>query len=259
MNITNQNEKAWDKQVENNTKYTQAVSQEVIKKAKNGDWSVIITYHKPIPRNWFPKNLDGVDILCLASGGGQQAPILAAAGANVTVVDISDKQLEQDRMIAERDNLAITIKKADMTDLSIFSDESFDMIINPVSNLFIKDLDPFWKETSRVLKVGGTLITGFTNLILFIFDDEEDMKGNLIVKNKIPYSTLHNLSELEVKELIQSDQTIEFGHTLESQIQGQFNHGFMMNGFYEDNFNGNRPLDDYLKCFIVTKSIKCKK
>lgn len=37
MNITNQNETAWDKQVENNTKYIQAVSQEVIKKAKNGD------------------------------------------------------------------------------------------------------------------------------------------------------------------------------------------------------------------------------
>lgn len=49
---------------------------------------------------------------------------------------------------------------------------------------------------------------------------------------------------------------IEFGHTLESQIQGQFDHGFVMNGFYEDDFNGNRPLDKYLKCFIVTKSIK---
>lgn len=256
MIINKQNEKAWDKQVENDTKYTQAVSKETIEKAKNGDWSIILTYHKPVPREWFPTKLEGINILCLASGGGQQAPILAAAGANVTVVDISDKQLSQDRMIAERDNLTINIKKADMTDLSIFSDETFDMIINPVSNLFIKDLDSLWRESNRVLKKGGTLMTGFTNPLLFIFDDKEDMKGNLIVKNKIPYSTLDNLNDSEIENFLQSTETIEFGHTLEAQIQGQFNHGFVMNGFYEDDFNGNRPLDNYLKCFIVTKSIK---
>ncbi|MEG0619296.1 MAG: class I SAM-dependent methyltransferase [Bacilli bacterium] len=256
MNIVNQNEKAWNKQVENETTYTQPVSSELIEKAKKGDWSIILTTHKPVPRNWFPKDLKGIDILCLASGGGQQAPILAAAGANVTVVDISDKQLEQDKLVAKRENLAINIKKADMTDLSVFLDSSFDMVINPVSNLFIKDLSPFWKETSRVLKKGGTLITGFTNPVLFIFDDEEDMKGNLVVRNRIPYSTLDNLSDSEINEFLNSDETIEFGHTLESQIQGQFEHSLMMNGFYEDDFNGNRPLDKYLKCFIVTKSIK---
>ena len=256
MNIVNQNEKAWDKQVENNTAYTQAVSSDVIKKAKNGDWSIIVTAYKPVPRNWFPENLKELNILCLASGGGQQAPILAATGANVTVVDISDKQLEQDRVVADREGLIIDIKKADMTNLSMFPNSHFDMIINPVSNLFIKDLSPFWKETNRVLKKGGTLITGFTNPVLFIFDDEEDMKGNLVVKNKIPYSTMDNLSQSELDNFLKSSETIEFGHTLESQIQGQFDHGFVMNGFYEDDFNGKRPLDNYLKCFIATKSVK---
>ncbi|MBO0446322.1 class I SAM-dependent methyltransferase [Enterococcus ureilyticus] len=256
MNIFNQNEKAWDKQVENSTAYTQAVSSESIEQAKNGNWSIIVTTHKPVPRNWFPEDLNGINILCLASGGGQQAPILSAAGANVTVVDISEKQLDKDRVVAKRDHLAIEIQKANMTNLSIFPNSYFDIVINPVSSLFIKDLSPFWKETNRVLKKGGTLITGFTNPILFIFDDEEDLKGNLVVKNKIPYSTLDNLSETEINEFIKSSKTIEFGHTLESQIQGQFDHGFVMNGFYEDDFNGNRPLDKYLKCFIVTKSIK---
>lgn len=55
---------------------------------------------KSIPKNWFP-TLEGLKILCLASGGGQQGPILAAAGADVTVVDISQKQLEQDIYVAK--------------------------------------------------------------------------------------------------------------------------------------------------------------
>lgn len=180
---------------------------------------------------------------------------MAAAGANVIVVDISEKQLEQDRMIAKRDCLNLTIKKANMTDLSMFPHDSFDMIINPVSNLFIKDLDPLWKECHRILRKGGTLITGFTNPVLFIFNDEEDKKGNLVIKNKIPYSTLDTLTESEIVDFMKSSDTIEFGHTLESHTQGQFNHGFVMNGFYEDDFNDTRPLDAYLKCFIVTKSV----
>jgi 2-polyprenyl-3-methyl-5-hydroxy-6-metoxy-1,4-benzoquinol methylase len=57
---------------------------------------------KPVPRGWFP-DLNGCDVLCLASGGGQQGPVLAAAGANVTVFDISSRQLAQDRLVAERE------------------------------------------------------------------------------------------------------------------------------------------------------------
>lgn len=99
-------------------------------------------------------------------------------------------------------------------------------------------------------------MTGFTNPILFIFDDEEDLKGNLVVKNKIPYSTLDNMTTEEIENFFKKSETIEFGHTLEEQIQGQFDAGFVMNGFYEDDFNGRRPLDKYLKCFIVTRAIK---
>ncbi|MFP3360674.1 class I SAM-dependent methyltransferase, partial [Planococcus sp. SIMBA_143] len=82
------------------------------------NWHITVTTEKPVPREWFPTTLKGVKILCLASGGGQQGPILSAAGAEVTVVDLSEKQLEQDRFVAERDHLQLTIEKGDMTDLS---------------------------------------------------------------------------------------------------------------------------------------------
>jgi ubiquinone/menaquinone biosynthesis C-methylase UbiE len=256
MDTVKQNSSAWDKKVEEQAVYTKPVSKEIIERSKSGDWEITVTTGKPVPRNWFPNSLKGLKILCLASGGGQQAPVLAAAGADVTVTDISKKQLEQDEFVANRDGLNLRIVQGDMSDLSDFEDGEFDMIINPVSNLFVKDVRPVWKEASRVLKHKGVLISGFTNPLLFIFDDEEDMKGNLVVKNSIPSSSLDGLTEKEISEYIEANNTIEYGHTLEDQIQGQIDAGLVINGLYEDDFGGSRPLDKYIKCFITTRAIK---
>ena len=258
MDAVKQNSLAWDKKVEKEVVYTKAVSREVIEKSKAGEWEITVTTEKPVPRSWFPKSLAGLKILCLASGGGQQGPVLAAAGAQVTVVDISKKQLEQDEFVAKRDDLKINTLQCSMTDLSAFNDEEFDMIIHPVANVFVEDISQVWKEASRVLKDKGTLISGFTNPLLFIFDDEEDMKGNLVVKNKIPTSSLDNLSDEEKEDFFNSDLTIEFGHTLEDQIQGQIDAGLVITGLYEDDFGGRRPLDEYIKCFVATKAVKIK-
>ncbi|RWZ60641.1 class I SAM-dependent methyltransferase [Halobacillus fulvus] len=256
MDTTQQNCTAWDQKVEEGSRYTKSVSAEVVEKARNGEWGITVTTEKNVPRNWFPQSLKDLKILCLASGGGQQAPVLAAAGADVTVTDISKKQLEQDQKVADRDGLSLTTIQGDMIDLSDFEDESFDMVVNPVSNLFVKDLHLVWKETNRVLKSNGVLITGFTNPLLWIFDDEQERKGNLDVKHSIPSSTLDYLSEDDVEEYIQSNQTIEYAHTLEDQIQGQIDAGFAINGFYEDDFGGSRILDNHIKTFIATRAIK---
>jgi ubiquinone/menaquinone biosynthesis C-methylase UbiE len=202
-----------------------------------------VTTDKPVPRNWFPQSLNGLKILCLASGGGQQGPVLAAVGAEVTVTDISKKQLEQDEFVAIRDGLNIKTLQGDMSDLSEFKDEYFDIVVNPVSNLFVKNVLPVWKEAARVLKNNGVLISGFTNPLLFIFDDNQERKGVLEVKHSIPSSTLDYLAEDEIVEYINSNQTIEYAHTLEEQIQGQIDAGFVISGFYEDDFGGNRILD----------------
>lgn len=256
MNTVKQNSYAWDKKVEEAAAYTKAVSQEIIEKSRDGDWEITVTTGKPVPRNWFPNSLNGLKVLCLASGGGQQGPVLAAAGADVTVVDISKRQLEQDELVAKREGLMLNTKFADMSDLSCFKDSEFDIIVHPVANLFVEDISKVWNEASRVLKNKGILISGFTNPLLFIFDDEEDMRGNLVVKNSIPSSSLDNLTEVEIAEYLNSDKTIEFGHTLEDQIQGQIEAGFVITGFYEDDFGGRRPLDEYIKCFIATRAVK---
>ncbi|WP_335872759.1 class I SAM-dependent methyltransferase [Bacillus sp. 2205SS5-2] len=256
MDTTQQNSDAWDKKVEEGSRYTKPVSSEVIEKSRNGEWEIIVTTEKTVPRTWFPESIKGLKILCLASGGGQQAPVLAAAGANVTVSDISKKQLEQDERVAKRDGLTLTTIQRDMTDLSDFSDGYFDIIVNPVSNLFVKDVHPVWEEAARVLKNKGILITGFTNPLLWIFDDNQERKGILDVKHSIPSSTLDYLPKEDVQHYIQSCQTIEYAHTLENQIQGQLNAGFVLTGFYEDDFGGTRIIDKHIKTFMATRSVK---
>ncbi|WP_010097652.1 class I SAM-dependent methyltransferase [Ornithinibacillus scapharcae] len=256
MNIVKHNSSAWDRKVETGGNYTKPVSKEVIEKSRAGDWSITVTTTKQVPRDWFPESLKGVKILCLASGGGQQGPILAAAGADVTVVDISVKQLEQDQFVAKRDDLNLETIQGNMEDLHFLEDDEFDIIVHPVSNVFINDVQPVWREAYRVLKDGGVLIAGITNPLLYIFDDEEEEKGNLVVKHKIPYSDLEVLSEEKLKEFARLKRPLEFGHSLEDQIQGQIDAGFVVTGFYEDDFGGGRMLDNHIKTFIATRAMK---
>ena len=142
-----------------------------------GDWSVVLIGYEPVPRDWFPADLAGTAVLCLASGGGQQGPVLAAAGADVTVFDNSPRQLGRDEEVAARDGLAMRTVLGDMRDLSAFADGRFNLVFNPVSNVFCPDLAPVWRECFRVLRPAGVLLTGFMNPDLFIFDIEALDRG----------------------------------------------------------------------------------
>src|SRR4051812_35533750 len=99
MNIRQFNRDAWDKLVEKGNEWTRPVSAEQVQEARSGKLSLLLTPTRPVPNSWYPR-LPGANVLCLACGGGQQGPLLAAAGAKVTVCDNSPKQLEQDSFVA---------------------------------------------------------------------------------------------------------------------------------------------------------------
>ncbi len=252
--ILRHNKHAWDRQVKQGNQWTIPVTTEQIEQARQGIWETLLTPTIPVPRNWFPP-LPGIDLLCLASGGGQQGPILAAAGANVTVFDNSPAQLAQDRMVAERDSLSINLVEGDMADLSVFPDESFDLIFHPVSNLFVPAVRPVWNEAYRVLRKGGTLLAGFCNPAMYIFDLELYEQDILTVKYPLPYSDLTGLDKEEQVKFLDEKYALEFSHTLEHQIGGQIDAGFMIAGFYEDG-DPNEPLTQYMPGFIATRAIK---
>lgn len=253
--IVEHNRKTWDRQVELGNLWTIPVNEEQLLEAREGNVCIYLTPSIPIPSDWFPV-LKNAKILCLASGGGQQGPLLAAAGAKVTVFDNSPNQLQQDRKVAERENLDIETIQGDMRDLSIFSSESFDLIIHPVSNTFIPDVRSVWKEAYRVLRSEGILLSGFDNPISHIFDEKEYDKGNLVVKNKIPYSDFDSLSKDDISYRLEKGIPLEFGHTLDDQIGGQIAAGFVITGFYEDKYKEPDLLSKYIASFIATKALK---
>lgn len=77
-----------------------------------------------------------------------------------------------------------------MEDLHSFDNGYFDFIVHPASNVFVENVLPVWKEAARVLKNKGILISGFTNPLLYIFDEEMEVKGRLEVRHSIPYSSV---------------------------------------------------------------------
>jgi ubiquinone/menaquinone biosynthesis C-methylase UbiE len=253
------NKVAWDYAVDEGTNpYTTVVSPEDVAMAREGKWSVFLSDSKAVPTDWFPR-LQGLKVLCLASGGGQQAPIFAAAGADVTLLDASPRQLAQDHFVAERDNLSIRLVEGDMADLSAFADESFDLIFNPPSTLFIPDVAPVWRECYRVLKPGGVLMTGFLNPDEFVFDPVAlDSEGAFVVKYPLPYVEHATLSPQELEERIRAKAMFHFSHSMEAQLGGLMQTGFMLTGFYEDRrpeSDGN-PIRQFMPSFYVARAQK---
>jgi ubiquinone/menaquinone biosynthesis C-methylase UbiE len=255
MDVPEYNREAWDRQVEDGNPWTVPVGPEVIEAARQGRWEVLLTETKPVPRAWFPE-MAGADVLCLASGGGQQAPTFAAAGASVTVLDNSSRQLAQDRFVAERESLDLEAIQGDMRDLSVFADRSFDLVFHPVSNLFVPEVRPVWNEAFRVLRSGGALLAGFLNPVVYVFDlDLADDTGEVRVRYKLPYADAKSKSEEEVRRQIERAEPLEFSHTLEEQIGGQTEAGFLISGFYEDRHRDD-PIAAYMPTYAATRAIK---
>jgi SAM-dependent methyltransferase len=226
----------------------------VIDAARRGDWHVVLTPTRSVPRDWFPA-LPGLEVLCLASGGGQQSPVLAAAGASVTALDNSPRQLAQDRLVAEREGLEIRTVEGDMRDLSMFPDNHFGLVFHPVSNCFVPEVRPVWREAYRVLRPGGILLAGFANPALYVFDDALAEKGELVARHALPYSDLTSLTEEERRRYTDRGEPLVYGHTLEDQIGGQLDAGFVLAGLYEDR-DPDHPLARLLATFLATRAVK---
>jgi SAM-dependent methyltransferase len=227
------NQEGWDRRVEEEDVWTRPVSPEAIAGARRGDWSVVLTPNRPVPRDWFGEIADK-DILCLASGGGQQGPVLSAAGARVVVFDASTRQLAQDEAVARRDGLSLVTQQGFMHDLSVFPDGRFDLIFHPVANCYTPEIEPVWRECFRVLRPGGALLAAFMNPFVYIFDPEAELRGELVVRHALPYADVIDRTPEDLQRVIARDHTVEFSHTLETQIGGQLKAGFVLTHMFED-------------------------
>jgi len=248
MDYTKINSETIDRWVDDGWEWGVPISHEVFVKAKAGEWDVGLTPTKPVPHEWFGE-LKGKKLLGLASGGGQQMPVFSALGADCTVLDYSERQLQSERLVAAREGYEINIVKADMTKTFPFDNETFDIIFHPVSNCYIKDVYHVFRECFRVLKKGGVLICGLGNEVNYIVNEDETM-----IVNKMPFDPLENPEYM--KQLQKDDSGVQFSHTIAEQIGGQLKAGFTLTDIFGDTNGEGRLHELNIESYIATRAIK---
>lgn len=246
---TKYNSKIIDQWVNEGWEWGRPIGHEEYVAAQKGDFKMVLTPNRAIPDEWYPQPIAGKKILGLASGGGQQMPIFAAQKAICTVFDYSQKQLDAEIEVSKREGYKIDVVRGDMTKPLPFSDGSFDMIIQPVANCYIEDVQPVWNESFRILKKGGRLLVGMDNGINYIFDKTETK-----LFNKLPYNPLKDNSVN--KEFPIEEEGVQFSHTLDEQLRGQIKAGFQIVDLYEDT-NSEGKLHDYnIPTFWASYAVK---
>ena len=248
MRYQEENAETIDRWVAQGWEWGRPISHQVFEAAKNGVWDVYLTPTRPVPHRWLG-DLRGKRILGLASGGGQQMPVFTALGAECTVLDYSARQIESEEAVAKREGYFIRTIRADMTLPLPFEDGEFDLIFHPVSNCYIRDVRPVWRECFRVLKNGGFLLSGTDHYVNYIVDSEEKE-----IVNSLPFDPLKNPEQMAL--LKAEDAGVQFSHTLEEQIGGQLDAGFTLLELYEDFNSEGRLHDMHIPTFLAMRSRK---
>jgi len=257
LSYTEINAKTIDSWVKDGWEWGVPVTHDTCQKAQEGKWDVLLSPTRPVPHNWFLP-FEGSKLLGLASGGGQQMPIFSILGAKCTLMDLSDRQLESDRMVADREGYEIEIIKADMTKRFPFEDETFHQIFHPVSNCYIEDVYHVWRECYRVLKPGGVLLSGLGNEVNYIFSEEAT---KLEIDNVMPFNPLKNPDQM--KKIDPDRDGVQFSHSFDEQIGGQLKAGFVLVDAYMDwnavPYESDCPISAAgIAAFWVTKAVKNK-
>lgn len=214
------NRRAWDERV------------------RRGDWHTETAREKdfvdPLAAvddcGWLGGNVRGRRVLCLAAGGGKHSVLFAAAGAVVTVVDLSPRMLEFDRRVAAERGLTIQAVEASMDDLSMFSTAAFDVVIQPVSTCYVPDVLAVYREVARVTTAGGLYISQHKQPASLQAEVLPSTRGYLLSE---PYYRSGSLPPVIEGCLHREAGTMEFLHRWEELIGGLCRAGFVIEDLIE--------------------------
>jgi len=166
-------------------------------------------------------NVAGKKVLCLASGGGQQSAVFGLLDAQVTVVDLTESQLDGDRNAARHYGYQLTAIKGDMRDLSMLDDDSFDLVYQAPAISYVPDVGKVYAEVYRVLKKGGTYRAEFSNpATQFVDTGSWDGQGYRIT---VPYA---------IRQIEQHGRkAADFRHFLSDIFNGLIKEGLLFGKF----------------------------
>ena len=175
-------------------------------------------------------SLEGRRVLCLAAGGGTHGPLLAIAGAEVTIVDFSTGQLAIDNKIAREYGLQMKTVQSSIDDLSAFHDSSFDLVVQPVSSCYLRDLEQVYAEIARVLRIDGLYVSQHKQPISLQSDFQGTSEGYAIQR---PYEEGHLVPPAELPSPYHESGMTEFIHTWDSLVGGLCRSGFAIEDLQE--------------------------
>ncbi len=193
---------------------------------------------KDVYRHGVLNDVRGKHVLCLASGGGQDSVAFGLLGAEVTVLDLSDVQLQRDQLGAVHHGLQTKCIQGDMRDLSVFSDDQFDIVWQVYSINFVPSVEPVFKGVKRILKTGGIYFLQFANPFTMGVDEKWD--GNAYPLNGL-YIDGEDLSvRFPTWDVDQPDGTLivcdsprEYRHNLGTVMTTMAGNGFILLGLWE--------------------------
>jgi SAM-dependent methyltransferase len=165
----------------------------------------------------------GKRVLCLGAGGGRQGPLLARAGASVTVVDFSERQLDHDRRAAELHALDLRAVCATLDDLRELGDGTFDLIVQPVSSCYVPDLPRAHAEAARVLRPGGLYVVQHKQPAALQAGEDLRIAHPYVEGSALPPSPAAH----------REPGTTEYLHTLEALLGGLCRAGFVIEDVVE--------------------------
>jgi SAM-dependent methyltransferase len=213
------NARAWDALVRQNAALTKPASDEELR-----DPLAVVD-----PLGWLGGSVTGQRVLCLAAGGGRQSALYAAAGATVTVVDISDEMLARDRAVAAERKMSIRAIRASMDDLSMLAGGEFDVVVHPVSTCYVPDVCAVYREVARVLRGGGVYVSQHKSPASLQAELKPGGGGYELTE---PYYRSGPLPASEPSRL-REPGTLEFLHRWEELVGGLCRAGFVVEDLVE--------------------------
>jgi SAM-dependent methyltransferase len=213
------NRHAWDARARAQARFTKPASDE--------------EFRQPLSAidadGWLGPSIAGRRGVCLAAGGGRHSALYAAAGAEVTVVDISREMLALDRQVAAERGLAVRAVEASMDDLSAFSPASFEIVIHPVSTCYVPDVSVVYRQIARVIVPAGIYVSQHKQPVSMQASSEPSPHGYELVE---PYDHQGALSEV-VGSLHREAGTMEFLHRWQELLGGMCRAGFVIEDVIE--------------------------
>lgn len=214
------NREAWNDRARNRGRHTRTVTERELREPLRA----------VDPEGWLAGGIRGWKVLCLAAGGGLQGALYAAAGAEVTVVDLSPEMLELDRRVGEQTGYRVRTLAASMENLEGLQTGSFDLVIQPVSTCYVPRVEPVFQEVARVLRAGGLYISQHKQPIS-LQAAHLPAQGRYVLEH--PYHWDKPLPDAPDGLMHREHGTREFLHTWEALVGGICRAGFVVEDFSE--------------------------